>query len=209
MEAVPSPRYTVAVRQLCEFTAKAGDLDLRFTPSPTAEEGIEGHNVVARRRGAAYRREVRVETQYRTLRVRGRIDGYDPDARLLEEVKTHRGAAERIPANHRALHWAQAQVYGALLCEQLGLAELRVSVVYFDIDTRDETPETRSFTATELRAFFEAQCDREDAGSLVHRVELVRARVARSTAPHQQRRWTRTLAIGGDGLDPHGVEACG
>ena len=28
--------YTVAVRALCEFTAKAGDLDLRFTPSPTA-----------------------------------------------------------------------------------------------------------------------------------------------------------------------------
>ena len=26
--------YTVAVRALCEFTAKAGDLDLRFTPSP-------------------------------------------------------------------------------------------------------------------------------------------------------------------------------
>jgi DNA excision repair protein ERCC-2 len=34
--AAPPPRYTVAVRALCEFTAKAGDLDLRFTPSPTA-----------------------------------------------------------------------------------------------------------------------------------------------------------------------------
>ena len=29
-------RYVVAVRALCEFTAKEGDLDLRFTPSPTA-----------------------------------------------------------------------------------------------------------------------------------------------------------------------------
>ena len=26
--------YTVAVRELCEFTAKQGDLDLRFTPRP-------------------------------------------------------------------------------------------------------------------------------------------------------------------------------
>ena len=26
--------YRVAVRALCEFTAKEGDLDLRFTPSP-------------------------------------------------------------------------------------------------------------------------------------------------------------------------------
>lgn len=38
--AVPGPvvdpqgGYTVAVRALCEFTAKVGDLDLRFTPSP-------------------------------------------------------------------------------------------------------------------------------------------------------------------------------
>ena len=39
-------QYTVAVRALCEFTAKTGDLDLRFTPSPTAQEGIAGHAVV-------------------------------------------------------------------------------------------------------------------------------------------------------------------
>ena len=33
-------QYTVAVRELCEFTAKHGDLDLRFTPAPTAQEGM-------------------------------------------------------------------------------------------------------------------------------------------------------------------------
>ena len=32
--------YSIAVRALCEFTAKTGDLDLRFTPSPTALEGL-------------------------------------------------------------------------------------------------------------------------------------------------------------------------
>lgn len=32
----------IAVRELCEFTAKEGDLDLRFTPSPTAAEGMAG-----------------------------------------------------------------------------------------------------------------------------------------------------------------------
>jgi len=43
-------RYIVAVRALCEFTAKQGDLDLRFSPSPSAQEGIAGHAVVASRR---------------------------------------------------------------------------------------------------------------------------------------------------------------
>lgn len=36
----------IAVRELCEFTAKEGDLDLRFTPSPTAQEGMAGHSTL-------------------------------------------------------------------------------------------------------------------------------------------------------------------
>ena len=43
-------KYTVAVRALTEFTAKQGDLDLRFTPSPSAQEGIAGHATVTARR---------------------------------------------------------------------------------------------------------------------------------------------------------------
>src|SRR3989344_5523322 len=42
-----TPRYQVGVRELCEFVAKQGDLDLRFTPTPTAQEGIAGHALVA------------------------------------------------------------------------------------------------------------------------------------------------------------------
>ncbi len=50
--------YTVAVRTLCDFAAKQGDLDLRFTPSPTAQEGTAGHRTVASRRQPGYRAEV-------------------------------------------------------------------------------------------------------------------------------------------------------
>jgi len=49
-----APVYTVAVRDLCAFTAKVGDLDLRFTPAPTAQQGREGHVLVAQRRGAGH-----------------------------------------------------------------------------------------------------------------------------------------------------------
>ena len=54
--------YTIAVRALCEFTAKQGDLDLRFTPSPTSLEGIAGHKTVAARRSPGYRAEVSFTT---------------------------------------------------------------------------------------------------------------------------------------------------
>ena len=36
---VGPPSYTVAVRALCEFTARRGDLDLRFTPVADAPGG--------------------------------------------------------------------------------------------------------------------------------------------------------------------------
>ena len=41
--------YTVAVRTLCDFAARQGDLDTRFTPGPTAAQGQEGHRLVAGR----------------------------------------------------------------------------------------------------------------------------------------------------------------
>ena len=64
------------------------------------------------------------------------------------------------PAN-RHLHWAQAKVYGALMCRQLELAELTVSLVYFDVGSQTEAPPLSQLcTASELQAFFEALCER-------------------------------------------------
>jgi DNA excision repair protein ERCC-2 len=130
--------YTVAVRTLCEFAAKHGDLDLRFTPSPTSQQGVAGHKTVAARRSATYRSEVPLSAAFRHLVVRGRADGFDPEQQVLEEVKTFKGDLELMPANHRQLHWAQAKVYGAMLCLQLELPALTVSLVYFDIDKQAE-----------------------------------------------------------------------
>ena len=45
--------YVVAVRAMCEFTARRGDLDLRFTPAPTSLEGMAGHITVAGRAAQA------------------------------------------------------------------------------------------------------------------------------------------------------------
>ncbi|MGY4664341.1 DNA excision repair protein ERCC-2 [Pseudomonas chlororaphis] len=150
--------YRIAVRALCEFTAKVGDLDLRFTPSPTALEGIQGHRTVAARRSANYRSEVSLEGSFGALSVKGRADGYDPDANLLEEVKTYRGDLERMPANHRQLHWAQAKIYGWLLCQQLQLSSIRLALVYFDILSERETSLVEEHEAEALEQFFNQQC---------------------------------------------------
>ncbi|MDD0982223.1 ATP-dependent DNA helicase [Pseudomonas shahriarae] len=150
--------YTVAVRALCEFTAKVGDLDLRFTPSPSAQEGMLGHRTVASRRSAHYQSEVALEGGYQQLSVRGRADGYDPDRNVLEEVKTYRGDLDAQPANHRQLHWAQAKVYGWLMCSKLGLPEIGLALVYFDIVSERETVINQLCPADELEKFFNQQC---------------------------------------------------
>ncbi|CDY79264.1 DinG family ATP-dependent helicase CPE1197 [Caballeronia glathei] len=162
-EAAPDgspPRYVVAVRALCEFTAKRGDLDLRFTPTPTAQEGMAGHSTVTARRAAGYVTEVALAGDYGPLRVRGRADGYDPAANQLEEIKTHRGRLDAMPANHRELHWAQARIYGWLLCRKLGLAQVRVALVYFDIASQKETVFVETHSADTLREHFVVQCER-------------------------------------------------
>lgn len=150
--------YSVAVRALCEFTAKVGDLDLRFTPSPSAQEGIVGHRTVASRRNAHYQSEVALEGEYQQLKVRGRADGYDPDSNRLEEVKTYRGDLAAQPANHRQLHWAQVKVYGWLMCQKLGLSEINLALVYFDIVGEGETVLNQRFDASDLEQFFNQQC---------------------------------------------------
>jgi len=153
------PLFTVAVRALCEFTAKRGDLDLRFTPSPTAQEGMAGHQRVATRRPQGYQTELALSGRHGPLAVRGRADGFDPQAGRLEEIKTHKGPLSRQPANHRALHWAQLKVYGALLCACHDRSELELALVYLDVATDKETVLTERCRASDLQAFWHGLAD--------------------------------------------------
>ncbi|MET0268673.1 MAG: ATP-dependent DNA helicase, partial [Duganella sp.] len=156
--ATQAGSYRVAVRALCEFTAKVGDLDLRFTPSPTSQEGIAGHAVVAARRGESYQSELALSGDFGPLHVRGRADGYHPRFNRLEEVKTYRGDLSQMPDNQRQLHWAQVKIYGYLLCSERGLDTIKLALVYFDIASQKETMLQQEFDAVDLQAYFRQQC---------------------------------------------------
>jgi Rad3-related DNA helicase len=115
---------------------------------------------VASRRSEGYQSEVALLGQHQNLTVKGRADGYDPGQNCLEEVKTYRGDLNKQPANHRQLHWAQAKVYGWLMCQKLELEQINLALVYFDIVSEKETCLVESFTATDLRLFFDEHCAR-------------------------------------------------
>ena len=160
LDSVEPNHYAVSVRKLCEFGAKQGDLDLRFTPSPSAQQGREGHQLVSSRRPPPYQAEVKLTGSWQNLRIGGRADGYDPQGNVLEEVKTFRGSVQSIASNHTALHWAQLKVYGWLMCQTRSLERIHLSLVYFDVVAETEHPFGEEFSALTLQEFFESLCQR-------------------------------------------------
>lgn len=178
----------VGVRDLCEFTAREGDLDVRFGMSPNAREGVAGHETVAARRGSDYQREVTLKGACNALSVMGRADGYDSARNRLEEIKTFRGELSRQPASQRHLHWAQLKVYGWLLCDRDALPSITLALVYFNIDSAQEYPFDQTMGASELHAHFDALCARYvqwAAQEAAHRLRRD-AHLARMAFPHQE-----------------------
>lgn len=151
--------YRVSVRSLAEFTAKRGDLDHRFTPTPTPEEGMLGQQIIRQRRQANYESEIRLEASYPGMTVTGRADGYDPRLNRLEEVKTHRIALHLIRENQQALHWAQAKLYGWMLCKERQLDTLTIAVCYYNLMSGEEVSEPEVFTSKQLQSYFNQQCE--------------------------------------------------
>ncbi len=111
---------------------------------------MAGHRAVTFSRGGDYRAEVLVEGEIEGLRLRGRIDGVEASGDIIDEIKTHRGPVERIPAHHRALHWAQLRTYGALLGMAEGLTEITLRLCYYDIDRREETQQVETTQVHDL-----------------------------------------------------------
>lgn len=148
----------VAVRTLCEFAARRGDLDFRYTPAPSAEEGIAGHQAIQSRRGYGYKSEYLLTGECLGLLVSGRADIYNPHRGRLEEIKTHRGDMSRIRAHQRALHRAQLRVYGALLCRQENLKTLELALIYYDTGKDKEAPVVETASAGELWQELETLC---------------------------------------------------
>jgi len=150
---------TVAIRTLVEFAAKRGSLDRRFTPAPTGQEGIAGHNKVTAKRSSDYQTELSVSITYGDITFRGRADGYDRQRHCIEEIKTFYGDVERIPDNHRDLHWAQVKCYGWLYCAQYKRDNINLALIYFELADEQEFPLEENWSADELKQYFEQLAD--------------------------------------------------
>lgn len=185
------PDITVGVRDLAQFCFRSGDIDHRFSPSPTGPQGVEGHQRVYRRRPDSYRRELPLE--YRTelnglsLLLRGRADGHDPTLPLLEEIKTCRIPFEQIPPAVTEMHLSQARLYAAMLALAPGGPErVLVRLTWFNIDSGEEQPVEGSLSRDALRTFLQQALKRfSDWVMTIGRLRQARDRSAAALAfPH-------------------------
>ena len=155
-----TPNVKTSVKALAEFVHRSGDLYLRSQSTTLAQEGIATQRRWQEGRGASYRREHRVAATFGALEVTGRIDGWDPSAALVEEVKTTRTDVDALHRHVGGEHLAQLRLYGALLvlgAEAEGELKLRLSYLH----PQDAVP-PRAFDEcwrdADLVAYFEATC---------------------------------------------------
>lgn len=131
--------YPVSVRAVAEFALESGDLTMDASSAERMREGMEGHILLQRQLDASWRTEESLAREMEISGVRIRIQGRADAVRraegmlTVEEIKT----TGRVPASVRAddypAHWAQAQIYAAIICEKEGFAFAEVALVYYNL----------------------------------------------------------------------------
>jgi len=149
----------VGVKDLAEFVHRKGDIHTRYQSATLAQEGIARQKSYQQGRGGNYQREARVGANFGELEISGRIDGWDPDLRVVEEVKTTRVDPGELHAHAGHMHLAQLRLYGAMLTlADESLDELRLRLVYLHPAKPDETVFEETATRDELIGYFETTC---------------------------------------------------
>ncbi len=156
----------ISVRELVEFILRSGDIDNRHHTSPdhAMQEGSRIHRMIQRRMGSEYQAEISLRYTHLTenyrLVLEGRADGIidRPEGITIDEIKgTYRELAymkEPVP-----VHLAQAKCYAAmfLAChKERGLSQIHVRMTYCHMETEEIRYFTYTFTAQEIRDWFEA-----------------------------------------------------
>ena len=149
----------LGVKDLAQFVHRHGDIHYRYEFSALAQEGIARQQDYQRDRPPSYQSEVSVKASFGTLMVKGRIDGWDPAAALVEEIKTTRADARELHARIGSVNTAQLKLYGAMLAlADSTLGPLRLRLVYLHPDKPTETAFEERLSRRELLDFFETTC---------------------------------------------------
>ena len=169
--------HAISVRDLAAFHARSGSLGSSSRSLIHALEGTRAHQRIQRERPEGYQKEVSFSRDHSahgvTLRLTGRADGIAPgDPPALEEIKSCR-TAPGDPHPDVAVHWMQARLYAALLCERDGLARVVVRLVYAHLNENTVTHLEEVRAAADLAGLLRGALD--DVARWLARVDAFRA----------------------------------
>lgn len=162
--------YSVNVRTVAEFALEGGDLAMDFSAVERMREGMEGHLRLQRELDSTWRAEEPVACEIECagirLRVQGRADAVRRhEGRLtVEEIKTTRQDVCAMDGEGCAAHWAQAEMYAAIICMNEGYSMAEVALVYMNVSGA-KARIGREYTADRLREMFLVMPSRMPAGS--------------------------------------------
>lgn len=113
----------VSVTRLADLVCRQGDLDRGSVQGPSAQEGQRAHQRVQKQFGAEAESEVHLSHLCQigscSIRLTGRLDLLQTEARRVIEIKSTLVPADRLPESRIAHYWSQAMLYGWLVAETL------------------------------------------------------------------------------------------
>lgn len=151
-------RQSINVRSLAEFALEGGDLRPMLHLADRMQDGMKGHKILQDGYPEGYKSEIFVKLETEVLGiplfVQGRIDGLQLlDVPLIEEIKTTAGDPMYIRENDYPVHWAQAEIYAHMVCEEHAFKKAQVQLCYFNLSGKRNTYR-REFSARQLRERF-------------------------------------------------------
>ncbi len=153
-------KITVSVRNLVEYSCRAGDLSFDGFSQINPREAIFAHQKVQRSRPEEYTGEVSVtgefETENHILEVNGRMDGIFryPDSIIIDEIKTTTRNLEYYDKSVNPVHRAQLKVYCYICLLQEELDEISGQLTYYNLDTGKLKEIRETYNREELESFF-------------------------------------------------------
>lgn len=150
---------TLSVRELVEFLYTSGDLAFVSSSYERANLGSRIHRMLQNEATGDYQSEVYVKEETIlddiTIVVDGRADGIRTEENVvtIEEIKTTSIPYELINDSH-FVHFAQVYCYAYMYCLQQQLTSCQISLIYYQIETKQIKTFTQQKTFESLQNFF-------------------------------------------------------
>lgn len=134
----------VSVRSLVEYAHKSGSIDVGYQNTVSLIDGTKAHQKIQSLYNESDCKERMtsgvIKYEDLSFQVEGRCDGllFRDENFIIEEIKSTAKDVSSYHENSYPVHWAQAKVYGYLICKELNLQQISLQLTYVNINTEEK-----------------------------------------------------------------------